>query len=50
MRELMEDQCLNVYFTPMLKPSKLSDLFPHPTKSMYEQILHLLKLRIDADL
>ena len=30
MRELMEDQCLNVYFTPMLKPSKLSDLFPHP--------------------
>ena len=29
MRELLEDQCLNTYSTPMLKPSKLSDLFPH---------------------
>ena len=29
MRELLKYQCLNTYLTPMLKPSKLSDLFPH---------------------
>ena len=27
--ELLGDQCLNTYLTLMLKPSKLSDLFPH---------------------
>ena len=29
MRELLKYQCLNTYLTPMLKPSKPSDLFPH---------------------
>ena len=28
MRKLLKYQCLNTYLTPMLKPSKLSDLFP----------------------